>query len=144
MTRIASSKSRHAHNHGSTIWHLVVADYFSAKSLVFFLALVYMASFQLGVLKILGDTKPEQKPAGKVDLVLNGDGRLYVSREGKYIPVSKEEVKGAIKGKDVTFHTAEIVTASNYGLEYAAIMGLMGEARGITPGRAINIERGTK
>lgn len=132
------------HNHGSTIWHLVVADYFSAKSLVFFLALVYMASFQLGVLKILGDTQPEQKPVEKVEILLNGDGTLLISRQGKYVPITKEEVRDSIKGKDVTFHTAEVVTAADYGVQYASVMSMMGEARGITPGKAINIITGGK
>lgn len=130
------------HNHGATIWHLVVADYFSAKSLVFFLALVYMASFQLGVLKILGDTKPEQKPAEKVEILLNGDGKLLISRQGKFVPLRKEELSEAIKEKDVTFHVATIVTAPDYGVQYVAVMGVMGEAKGITPGNAINIGEG--
>jgi len=137
---LRSLKDKHRNGSGKTLWHLVVADYYSAKSLVFFLALIYMSILQFGILKMAGE-QAEKKPVEKVELVLAGDGKMLVIKDGRHIPIAEKEVKDIVKDKDVVYHTAEIVTTSEYGILYVRYLKQMDTANGITPGRAIKIER---
>lgn len=136
---MTSNRSRR-NPEGSSIWHLVIADYFAAKSLVFFLALTMIASMQMGVLKVLGNTKPDQKPPEKVDLVLGGGGKLFVVAGDKQSPLEESKLAEVTRGKAVIFHAAQVVKNPAYGSEYVKYLGLMGEAKSISPGKALAIE----